>query len=299
MAGTMADTILVVDDDPTLRMMLETILHKDGLDVVTANDGIDAQTAVRTPGKEIGAIVLDWSMPRMSGIDFLRWIKDQTSLEHIPVIMHTVLTDPERVKEGIDAGAYYYLPKPATREVIHSIIRSALTDYREKKRLLEKLRESENPFRFLSEGIFRFQTIAEGEFLGLRIAHACPNPERAALIMEMIVNAVEHGNVGITYSEKGKFMEEGTWHAEIERRVRLPEHAGKFVELRMKRYPDKMTVLIEDQGIGFDFARYFNLDESRLLDNHGRGIAMARAYLDLQYLGSGNKVLVTIPFDES
>lgn len=294
----MPETVLIVDDDPTLRKVLETILKKSGFTVLVAGDGLEAQDTVRKSGKEISAIVLDWTMPRLSGIDFLLWIKDQPVLEHIPVVMHTVLTDPERVQEGIEAGAYYYLPKPAPQEVVHSIVRAAVHDYAEKKRLLKKLEESENPFRFLMEGAFHFRSIAEGEFLGLRIANACPVPERAALMMEMIVNAVEHGNLGISYQEKGKFVAGGTWLEEIDRRLSLPEHFKKIVTLRMKRYEDRMTVLIEDQGPGFNYSRYLSLDESRLMDNHGRGIAMARAHLDLQYLGTGNRVLVTVPFDE-
>ena len=296
---TVQDTVLIVDDDPTLQKVLETILKKSEFTVLLANDGIEAQEAVKNSGREISAIVLDWTMPRLSGIDFLLWIKDQPVLEHIPVVMHTVLADPDRVQEAIEAGAYYYLPKPAPQEVVYSIVRAAVHDFSEKKRLLKKLEESENPFRFLTEGAFSFRSISEGEFLGLRIANACPVPERAALIMEMIVNAVEHGNLGISYLEKGSFVASGKWLEEIERRLNLPEHMKKFVTLTLRRYEDKMTVLIEDQGPGFDFSRYLSLDETRLMDNHGRGIAMARAYLDLQYLGTGNRVLVTVPFDES
>lgn len=293
----MTDTVLVVDDDTALRMLLETILRQHEFNVLAANDGIEAQEVVQQSGNEINAIVLDWTMPRMSGIEFLRWIKEQPHLEHIPIVMHTVLVDAERFQEGIEAGAYYYLPKPASPEVIHSIVRAAVNDCAEKKKLLKKLAESENPFKHLAEGVFVFRSILEGEFLGIRIANACPVPERAALILEMIVNAVEHGNLDISYEEKGKLMSEGRWLDEVERRINLPEHSGKVVTVRVKRHQDMMTVLIEDQGAGFDFSRYFNLDEERLMDNHGRGIAMARAYLDLQYLGNGNKVLVTIPFD--
>jgi len=294
----LADTILIVDDDPALCMLLDTVLQRDGFKVLIAHDGLEAQEVVNRSGKEVSTIVLDWTMPRMSGIDFLLWIKEQAAFEHIPVVMHTVHTDAQRVQEGIEAGAYYYIPKPAPQEVIHSIVHAAVDDFRDKKRLLKKLEESENPFNHLTEAVFRFHSISEGEFLGLRIANACPVPERAALIMELITNAVEHGNLGISYEEKGKFLSNGTWFEEVERRLNLPEHAEKFVTLRMKRYEDKMTVLIEDQGQGFDFSRYFTLDETRLMDNHGRGIAMARAFLDLQYLGQGNRVLVTVPFDE-
>jgi hypothetical protein len=57
-------------------------------------------------------------------------------------------------------------------------------------------------------------------------------------------------------------------------------------------------VLIEDEGPGFDYSRYVTLDESRVFDNHGRGIALAGSVLDLQFLGRGNKVLITIMDEE-
>jgi hypothetical protein len=232
----------------------------------------------------------------MSGIEFLEWVKGQPSFEHIPVIMHTVLAGPDQVREAIDAGAFYYLPKPATREVIHSIVRSAVADSRDRKHLLAKLRKSETSLRNLVEGHFRFRTLSEGEQLAVNIANSCPDPERAAMVMEIITNAIEHGNLGMTYGEKSKLMEEGTWYAEVERRVLQPENAAKFVDIHVKRNASSMTVLIEDQGRGFDFRKFLTLDEKRLLDNHGRGIAIARAYLEIEYQGSGNKVLVTIPF---
>ncbi|MGE5462637.1 MAG: hypothetical protein ACM3PS_04745, partial [Syntrophothermus sp.] len=82
-----------------------------------------------------------------------------------------------------------------------------------------------------------------------------------------------------------------------ERRLALPEHAAKYATARITREADKLTAFIEDQGPGFDYARFLVMDESRAFDNHGRGIAMANSCLQLEYLGKGNKVLVTIPFD--
>jgi CheY-like chemotaxis protein len=276
--------------------MLVRMLEDEGYELLTANDGVHAQEVITAAGDRISTVILDWSMPRMTGLEFLQWAKGEQRFEHIPMIMHTVLAGPEQMRDGIDAGAFYYLPKPATREVIHSIVRAAVADFREHKHLLEKLKESEAPFRTLLEGHFRFRTLAEGEHLAVCIANCCPEPERAAMIMEMITNAIEHGNLGIGYEDKSQFMSQGKWYAEIERRLSLPEHGAKFVDVQVKRYPDKLTVLIQDTGKGFDFTKYLTLDEKRLLDNHGRGIAMARMFLDLAYQDSGNKVLVTIPF---
>lgn len=290
------NSILIVDDDPVLVTMLKATLTADRYEIVAAKDGVEAQEILKEGATAISAIILDWAMPRMSGIEFLNWIKNTPEFEEIPVIMHTGLSEPELVKEAIDAGAYYYLPKPASAQVIHSIVRAAVDDYEARAELLRNIADSENPYRLLLEGTFRFRTVKEGEYLAVRIANACPEPEKAALVVEVITNAIEHGNLGISYAEKGRLMEQGVWYQEIERRLDLPENASKDVTVLVQRHPDRLTVLIQDQGPGFDFMNYMDLDAARMLDNHGRGIAMARAWLDLQYFGNGNKVLVTIPF---
>jgi DNA-binding response OmpR family regulator len=293
------NSVLVVDDDPNLSAMLEAILTQDRYAVVKASDGVEAQEVLKDGNKEISAIILDWAMPRLTGIEFLKWVKDEGEFKEIPVIMHTALTEPDRLKEAIDAGAYYYLPKPASPQVIHSIVHAAVSDFEGRRNLLKKLSESENPFRLLQEGTFKFRTIKEGEYLAVRIANTCPEPERASMVVEVFINAIEHGNLGISYQDKGRYMEQGTWYQEIERRLDLPENKSKYVHALVQRHPEKLTVVVQDQGPGFDFSKYLNLDSSRLLDNHGRGIAMARAFLDLQYMGNGNKVLVTVPFSQS
>jgi anti-sigma regulatory factor (Ser/Thr protein kinase) len=81
----------------------------------------------------------------------------------------------------------------------------------------------------------------------------------------------------------------------VERRLALPENANRIVEVRLKRVNGNMQIEIEDQGSGFDFQRYLRIDESRLFDNHGRGIAIARAALNVEFIGNGNKVVVSIP----
>ena len=290
------DTILIVDDNPDVLFLVQTTLEAEGYRCRTAADGVEAQALVKEMKEQITAILLDWKMPRMSGIELLRWIKSQAELADIPVIMQTVMDRPENVKEGIDAGAFYYLPKLTESKLLQSIVRAAVSDFRQKKALLDKIREGENPFALLVEGNFRLRTLAEGEYLALEIANACAAPETVVAISELINNAVEHGNLGISYDEKTEYIKLDTFYAEIDRRLAQPEYAEKYVHVRVKKGIDDMTVLITDQGPGFDFEKYLVLDESRVFHLHGRGIALANRFTDLQYLGTGNQVLITIPF---
>jgi CheY-like chemotaxis protein len=235
-------------------------------------------------------------MPRLAGIDLLRWLKTQPELRDIPVIIETGLSHPDQIREGIEAGAFYYLSKPFDRNLLSSVVSTALVDFHEHRSLMKRLRESENPFRGLLEGTFRFKSLDEGEHLSVWIANCCPDPEKVAGINELFANAVEHGNLGITYEEKTTFVDAGTWLQEVQRRLTLPENAEKYVVVTIRHVPDALIVEIEDQGNGFDFGKYLHFDESRVFDNHGRGIAIARVSLGLEYLKGGKLVRVTVPF---
>jgi len=293
------ETILIADDDPGIVLLIQSILAPKKYRLITAESGSEARSLLEKEADQIVTALVDWSMPGMNGIDLLRWIKGHPTLEHIPVIMQTALDAPENIQEGIEAGAFYYVTKPFSKEVLLSIVSAAVSDFRERRRLLKKLQECQNPFHLLEDGTFRFRTLEEGQFLALMIANACPDPGSALSMSELFINAVEHGNLGIGYEEKTKFMEQGTWHEEINRRLVLPENGEKYVTVRLERGRDNMTVSIEDQGPGFDFQRYLTMDEARVFHVHGRGIAMTGSVLHLEYIGTGNKVCVTIPLAEA
>jgi phosphoserine phosphatase RsbU/P len=291
------DTVLVVDDEEPLRDVLQRMLEEEGCGILTAPDGTEALKILETHPDSISVVILDWMMPRMSGIDLLRWMKKQKRIEHIPVIMLTALDDPDRIKEGIDAGAFYYLIKPFQRLLLNSILRAAVADYHAYRHLLETLKQYKKPIALLEEGTFRFRTPQEAEQVAVMIASATPDPEHAMIISELLLNAVEHGNLGITYEEKGKLLEEDAWEQEVVRRLALPENSNRNVEVRVKRMAENLRIEIQDQGPGFDFERFMTIDESRLFDNHGRGIAIARSALNVEFVGSGSKVVVTIPVE--
>jgi DNA-binding response OmpR family regulator len=287
-------TLLIVDDDPTARLVIMGILEEEGHRVITATDGAEARALLERDHATIDAVVLDWILPETSGIDLLRWMKRFATMAQIPVIMQTVLTTPERVKEGIDAGAFYFLNKPVDAHILQAIVKAAVSDREYKTLLLRQLAECQNPLASMTEGEFRFRTQREGERLALAIANASPQPAKAMGISEIFLNAVEHGNLGITYDGKTELLDKGIWAAEVERRLALPENAGKYVVVRVANTPGEMTVLVRDCGQGFDFERYLHFDATRVFHTHGRGIAIASSDLQLGYLGNGSSVLITI-----
>jgi sigma-B regulation protein RsbU (phosphoserine phosphatase) len=185
--------------------------------------------------------------------------------------------------------------KPVKKELLFSTIKAAIRDSDRKKDLLNKLRESEQSFKFLTEGEFHFRTVQEGDSLAIRIANECPNPQEAILISELFANAVEHGNAGLSYEEKTNFIALNRLNEEVERRLSMSENRNKFVHVHFRRLPDRIQVVVQDMGDGFEFEKFLHLDDDRVFHNHGRGIAILNTLYPLRYMGSGNKVTVEIP----
>ena len=108
--------IMVVDDSITMRRIVILNLKKAGYeDVIEAENGrVALGILYAAKGDLPDVVLLDWNMPEMSGIDFLKEIKSDAKLKNIPVIMVTTEAERECVMEAVKFGASGYLVKPLT-----------------------------------------------------------------------------------------------------------------------------------------------------------------------------------------
>ncbi|MDQ3293956.1 MAG: response regulator, partial [Actinomycetota bacterium] len=119
--------ILVVDDEPDIRMLVRVTLGLDGHDVVEAGSGIEALEVVERDPPDL--IVLDVMMPELSGWDTLNQLKHHADphLREIPVLMLTALAGPmDRAKGGIE-GAVRHLAKPIAPDDLRTSVLDALS----------------------------------------------------------------------------------------------------------------------------------------------------------------------------
>jgi anti-sigma regulatory factor (Ser/Thr protein kinase) len=119
---------------------------------------------------------------------------------------------------------------------------------------------------------------------------------------ELIVNAVEHGNCGITYEEKTLGMENGLSVVElVAERCKDPLIRNRKVEFLWDIHPDESIFVIRDEGKGFDVRAYLKKAASQdTMSLHGRGIRMASALsTELKYNEKGNQVTLIIKHDAS
>lgn len=289
--------ILVVDDEPINLEIVSEYFDGSGYAPIMVESGEEAWALLQDPAQEpFDLVLLDRMMPGMDGMELLRLVKDDMRLRNLPVVMQTAASAPEQVREGLTAGAYYYLVKPYEQDSLLSIVRAALEDGRERQLLQQRLQEHRRALQCMNQGEFLVYSVEEATHVAALIAQAYPDPEKAALgISELLVNAIEHGNLGITYAEKMQLKLSDNWHAEIARRLALPENISKRARISFLRNEETIALRVQDQGQGFDWQKYLELDPSRAFDPNGRGIALARmlSFDSLEYQGSGNIVFTT------
>ncbi len=117
--------ILIVEDETPISEMIEHFLSSEGFDVVQAFDGLEAKEILASQTK-IDLILLDWMLPKKSGMDLLKELKSSRKNRHIPVIMLSARAELEDRLEGLDSGADDYLPKPFAMKELLSRINSLL-----------------------------------------------------------------------------------------------------------------------------------------------------------------------------
>ncbi len=295
-------TVLAVDDNPAALRLLESMLEREKYSVLTAVDGLDALEVMEEHGEDIDIILLDRMMPRMDGIVFCQKIKADHRFRLIPVIMQTAAGQPQEIREGIEAGVFYYLVKPLARETLISIVEAArvkIHRYRvQRQRFLER-QESMTMVQSLS---CSFSTLDDGEKLAVFLSQFFPDPDQVFTgVSELFINAVEHGSLGISYEQKGKLLQDDLLQDEIAARLTHSENRDKKVDVTFEKKNDGYYLNITDQGEGFDWGKYLEVDPSRATHNHGRGIAMANmlSFDKLVYNEKGNQVtaMVTIGKD--
>ncbi len=102
--------VMVVDDSITMRKVATRLLERNGMDVITAKDGVDAVTRLQEGVPD--AVLLDIEMPRMDGYEFAAHMRNEPALREVPIVMITSRTGEKHRQRAMDIGVDRYLGKP-------------------------------------------------------------------------------------------------------------------------------------------------------------------------------------------
>jgi two-component system, cell cycle response regulator len=290
-------TILVVEDNRLERAFIEEHVRELGHNLVYAEDGQQALNTLANNKDAIDVVLMDRMMPVMDGLTAIRRMKDDPELKKIPVVMVTAASSADEMQEGLDADVFYYLTKPVDEKILRSVLIAAVREAHQNRALHEELAKHKTGFNLIQTCKFHLHTLEEAECLAAFAAHCFPEPEQVLRgLAELMFNAVEHGNLEIGYERKTELLNDGTWRAEIQRRMLLDKYQDKNVEVVITRKNNGVYAVITDQGQGFNWKRYMTIDPSRAGDNHGRGIAQANimSFDKLTYNEKGNQAVAFV-----
>jgi two-component system chemotaxis response regulator CheY len=106
--------ILIVDDFPTMRRFVKTLMRQNGYtNFVEAENGAQGLKALEA-NPDIEFIVSDWNMPQMSGLEFLKAVRSDQKFSQLPFLMVTAETEKDQIIEAVRNGVSSYIVKPFT-----------------------------------------------------------------------------------------------------------------------------------------------------------------------------------------
>ncbi|MCC5813584.1 MAG: response regulator [Leptospira sp.] len=285
--------ILVVDDEQVNLRIIEDSLEDSGYNLSKSTSGECAWVKLASKDVKFSAIVLDRLMPGMDGIEVLKKIKDDSDLRDIPVILQTALGSNQDILDGLQAGAFYYLTKPYSKKVLVSIVNLAVDSYSRYSKAKEDLHKTKSILKYFRKGEFEITFIDEVMDIAPVLSNFFPDPSRTLTgIIEILTNAVEHGNLEIGCDMKQQLLENDVYHTEVQKRQSSTQFKNRKVKITFEKTNEKFTLRVVDEGKGFNYNEWGKLDlmKDNLFRSSGRGILIARtlSFDELNYIGNGN-----------
>jgi DNA-binding response OmpR family regulator len=282
--------ILVADDQELMRTILVRFIQRAGYDVITAQNG---EEAIELYKLEHPALVIsDIQMPKMNGLTLLKEIKriDDKAF----VILISGFGSEEVLLQALRGGAINFFKKPFKVEevvdVLHQVLRHRETIHFPELATATLMAE-EKQFEFTPSDINILPIINQ---ITLNIAAILPEAEIINVrigIEEMINNAIEHGCLGIGCEEKNAALHSGTFNELINDKMKKLLARPRKIFVTSRLTADGLSIIIRDEGDGFDWRSIPALSTENLLHFNGRGIFLTKIFFDaVKYNAQGNEV---------
>jgi CheY-like chemotaxis protein len=271
------------------------------LNILEANNGRECLDLLEKHNGKVSAIVTPLLLDDMEGIELLKELNRKLEWNYIPTIVITSDINEKNLVESVNAGAFYYLERPFGEDVFASVLNKAIKDYTTYVFYLNKAHNVKISM-LVTRGQFKFRTFKEGYEVADWLASLCHGLSRDDIVVgfiELLINAVEHGNLEIGYDEKSERMKSGQYLQGLVAKLEEPVFKDRFVTVDFSHEKGFLEVMITDEGKGFDFKKYLVMDKKRMFHSHGKGIIMANNlyFDDLEYLPPGNRVKVRVELD--
>jgi FixJ family two-component response regulator/anti-sigma regulatory factor (Ser/Thr protein kinase) len=288
--------ILLVDDEELVREELGGLLSDEGYQVVVGADGQQGLELFKEQRPDL--VITDVRMPRVTGLELVAAIREASP--DTPVTVITGHGTEEMAIQALRAGVTDFIKKPVRVDDLNAALARMETALHFARHDPSNLPSAAH----LVERVWTYELTNERaaipDFVDVLLTTCSTGADRGQLmelslaLRELILNAVEHGNLALTYEEKTTALEAGRLEELLIERARQPELVDRRVLVKASRTDKSLAVEVTDQGKGFNWRSLPDpTDPSYLLADHGRGVLLAQLSVDeLRYSEAGNQVTI-------
>ncbi|MFQ3580123.1 MAG: response regulator [Bacteroidales bacterium] len=286
-------TVLIVEDDFASRQMLKYAIEKENYECILADNGIEGLEFFMK--KKPNVVITDVRMPQLDGLSLLeniRKVKQDTI-----IIIVTGHGNEELALKAFELGASNYLKKPIDLHELKIQLKQYSSLFEKKKitRHISDFIKKQQLELCIDNDINIVQSVVR--FLVEKTGNFFNNKEQIRIELglgELITNAIEHGNLGISYEEKKAALAKNNLYELYNNKIQDPLYSNRKIHIKYSYSANFCQWIIQDEGEGFNWKRFLYPSKEQVLNElNGRGIFISRLQFDeLEYLEKGNIVQV-------
>ncbi|MGF1621974.1 MAG: hypothetical protein ACFCUR_15330 [Rhodomicrobiaceae bacterium] len=289
------DRIVVINSQGECTGKLGEKLGELGYDAAYLRQELDAIAELNSWAETVSIIILDWRYEGAKDWMFADALADKATEIGLPVLTLTIADHAEDVRIASEAGLSTILSMPCR---LADLKRALDCLGRRARRVKAAAGLGLGEAVMLLESCkFRFRTPEDVETLLPIVAKLFPDPERSvAGLAELMLNAIEHGNLEVGHERKAEWVARGVYQSELAKRLQTPPFSNRWAELIVNRREDGIMIVIMDEGCGFcwqDLIRGAGANETGAIARPcGDGLSRARleSFDDVRFNHIGNQV---------
>ena len=240
--------ILIVDDNIDLLDYLKDFFMIYNYDVILAETGAEGIDKFREFMPDI--VISDMRLPDKNGNIVVKEIKEID--RDVPIIIITGYSDHQLILSAMKNGAVDLLKKPFKPNDLKYLINKIETLFRKiKVKLSASFVQWEKRHIIIKNDIHIIRSVVDFIFSNIDYISEDVSFMKIGL-QEVLINAIEHGNLDITNKEKQELLDRGDYNRILKERMQLPEYRDKFVDIKIFSTPEYLKITIQDMGKGFD-----------------------------------------------
>jgi len=284
-------TILVVDDSPIDRRLASGLLTRAGFDTRVAENGHEALVSLERERAEL--VVTDLLMPEMDGLTLVESIRSRYA--NIPIILMTAHGSEDIAVRALQRGAASYVPKRDLARSLADTVRS----------ILSVRHFDESPLSVRAQASTRWDlgnhlaevtpvvSLLETHLARVGLGDETSRIQISVALREAIVNAMLHGNLGLSSALKESDPDAHDKLAEERRKI--SPYRERRVRVTVTETPGEVTYVVSDDGPGFDLGTVPDpTDPANLERTSGRGLFLIRTFMDEVTHSDGGRTITMV-----